>query len=129
MPYAYEADLYCDACGEELQNEINVNDPAAKRSGDTDEYPQYVDVEEESDSIYHCANGRQCKEAIDLHAWGLKEDDQLQGSETPLVGELLTENLTPEGVEYLKRMLDEPNPTPYQIALHECWKAAFAHYL
>lgn len=52
MPYAFNADMYCDDCGHDLCDIHSRN----RESEDTDEYPQYVDdSENESDYPQHCA--------------------------------------------------------------------------
>jgi hypothetical protein len=68
--------------------------------------------------------------ALDLREWGLKDTDKLHGAETAQIGQLVGEELTEEGVRYLREMLeDDANLTPYQQALHNFWEAAFSDYL
>ena len=49
MSYAYNADIYCDNCAEEIKRLCGED------TGDTDEYPQYVD-NDEADCPQHCGD-------------------------------------------------------------------------
>jgi len=124
--YAYHAELYCDACGEQLERELQAAGIAD--SGDSDQYPQLA-LEGESDSPNHCASGAECLEAIDLSAYGLEPGAELHGAETRSIGALIDEQLTDHGREYLAELLHEQTPTPYQRALHRLWRDHFADAL
>ena len=88
-----------------------------------------VQAGEEFDSPWHCENGAACLEALDLEEYGLKPGDTLYGMETARIGALVTESLTPDGAEWLRETLREPERTPYQRALYRFWRAAFADCL
>ena len=54
--FAYQADLYCDDCGDDIraeQEERVSNCPALK--DDSDAYPQWAPDDSESDCPQHCA--------------------------------------------------------------------------
>lgn len=58
MGYIYQADTYCDGCGDEIRAEIAdpPADPNDEHTYDSDEYPKVADVEnEEADAPCHCA--------------------------------------------------------------------------
>jgi hypothetical protein len=90
MPYVYQADVWCDSCGECIKAELAQagqapEDPEDESSFDSDEYPKHYDSEnEESDTPENCADGN-C-------AGGY--------------GTFLRSQLTAEGYKYLKNMLD-----------------------
>ena len=94
--------------------------PENESSYDSDDYPKYYSGEV-SNSPDHCEGGRNCLERIYLHI----KESELVGSETSRIGALLCDSLTPDGVEHLKQMLGEPNPTVYQRALHDFWRETF----
>ena len=108
MSYAYQANLWCDSCGRKL----------------TVEYPSYGSNGKPADTVYHCAAEENCLEAIDLHKYGLLETDPLYGLESRFVGAIVS-GLTADGIENLHEMLDRPDPTPYQRALHALWRETF----
>lgn len=126
MTYMYNAALYCDSCGQLLVKEARRN--GDEDYGDSDGFPQSV-LSGETDSPSHCDSREECLEPLDLTQWGLDIDDPLYGAESRVIGALIDERLTEDGVSYLKEMLDEPAPTPYQRALHDFWRAAYADYL
>lgn len=133
--FIYQADTYCDSCGERIRAELTAEgyapeDPDDEWSYDSDNYPKPAS-EEETDGPDHCAGRGECLEGIDLGEYGLGTDDELIGAETRTIGALLSDGLTPEGVSYLRDMLsDRSLPlTPYQRALHRYWEEVFAEYL
>jgi hypothetical protein len=121
--YAYQAELYCDACGERLERELAA--AGVTDSGDSDEYPQGAPAGE-TDAPNHCASGAECLEAVELEAYGLEPGAELHGAETRRIGALLDETLTPDGREYVLELLAWPQPTPYQRALHRLWRETYA---
>ena len=57
--FIYCAALYCEGCGEDIRDELAVpegHDPAAERTGDSEDYPQgpYAEGGGESDTPQHC---------------------------------------------------------------------------
>jgi hypothetical protein len=134
--YIYQADVYCDSCGNAIEEELRA--AGYTDTGDSDDFPQggYPETEE-TDSPQHCASREQCLEAIDLSAYGLAENAQLIGAETRFIGALLGNSLTEEGASYLKEQLNEKpwlgsalHPrTEYQTALFNLWREEFADYL
>lgn len=116
--YAYNAELYCDDCGARLA------DLASEDM--SDDYPVSA-RESESDSPNHCASGAYCLNALDLTAYGLAEDAPLFGAETRKIGALIEEDLTEDGVAYVREMIecDPEDCTPYQRALHAFWRESF----
>jgi hypothetical protein len=133
--FVYQADSYCDACGSAIRNELidsgqGPNDPDDEYSFDSDEFPKGFPAGE-TDYPDHCASGENCEgDSIDLREWGMPNDDSLLvGAESFVIGELLSESLTDEGVSYLTEMLDDEAKTPFQIALHAFWSAVFSDVL
>jgi hypothetical protein len=128
--YIYDADLYCDSCGEKIKEKLDA-EGQRPTSGDwdSDEYPKHITNLGASDNIHHCGSGAECEEAVDLGECGLPDDAQLHGSETRKVGAVLNDELTEEGVSALNEMLEEKNLTPYQVALHDLWRVSFSDYL
>src|SRR5215472_11695183 len=125
--YVYNAELWCDECGESLSGRLTAE--GVEDTGDSDKFPQ-SGLEGESDGPNHCAAGNGCIAALDLTQYGLSVDDDLHGAETARIGAWLDESLTDYGVEYLQELLDESNgATPYQLALHRFWREAYASCL
>lgn len=118
--YVFNADLWCDACG----RHIAETDSSLIDTGDSDDFPQYA-PEGETDSPGHCASGRDCLEPEDLGCYGLAPGAVLVGAESRLIGGWLGEDLTEHGREYLAELLAEPDPTPYQAALHAFWREVY----
>lgn len=91
MAYIYQADTWCDKCGEhicaELQREGKApEDIEDETTFDSDDYPKRYDPEtEESDSPQNCASGN-C---------------------AGFYGTFLENQLTQDGYKYLKSMLNE----------------------
>jgi len=90
--YIYNADLYCDDCGMNIIDKLTIKD-----SGDSDDYPQYVDEDySETDSPNHCGNGPDCLAA-----------ETYDGRK---VGAYLNQCLTSEGQSYaLSEFIESPN--------------------
>lgn len=99
--YIYAADLYCDDCGEAIRKQITEegfapDDPDDESSYDSGEYPKgpYPDGGGEADCPQHCACGGDCLNEIELSdGWS--------------VGAWLENELTIEGVEYVKEVIRE----------------------
>lgn len=95
MAYIYQADVWCDKCGEHICAEITREGKAPediedKSSYDSDEFPKQYDPEnEESDGPDNCASGN-CAGMTDGQNYGV----------------FLRNQLTAEGYKYLKTMLD-----------------------
>lgn len=91
MAYIYQADVWCEKCGDyictELQREGKApEDPGDETTFDSDDYPKRYDPEmEEADSPQNCASGN----CAGFH------------------GVFLENQLTQEGYRNLKSMLDE----------------------
>jgi hypothetical protein len=116
MAYAWQADIYCDACGDAIKRSLRAEnkgpeDEDDQRSFDSDDFPKWADDNEATDSPQHCGAGEECKDAIDLE--GRK------------IGALIGSNLTREGMEYVIDTLEEPGKTKFQRALCAMWADAF----
>ena len=130
--YVFQADTYCDSCGIAICAELDADGlgpatPDDEYSFDSDEYPKAA-LEEATDYVDHCASGAECREAIDLLAYGLPTvamKPLLEGAETQRVGAILSDGLTADGVSYTNELLSEADPTPYQEALHRLWRETF----
>lgn len=122
--YIYQADLWCDSCGEKIKADLAVE--AHEDTGDSEDVPQYADESQsETDSPSHCAAGADCLEAEDLGHYGLEDGATLHGAESRRVGALLNEGLTEEGVKYVREIVSAPARTEYQGALHALWRERF----
>lgn len=106
MPYAYNAEMYCDDCGDQIKAELDAR--GVEGTGDTDDYPQWSSGDDPSDSPDHCANRGACLNVIKLgvHSYGA----------------LVTEALTPDGEEYVRREVWESGPGS---VAREIWAEAF----
>lgn len=140
MPYIYQAEIWCDSCGEKIKESLEFlhKEPPSYLMGDSDHFPQFVNSPE-TDFIDHCASREACLERIDLYDYGLKPEDELKGMESRYVGNIVTDSLTDipycltRGIADLKEKIKEfecPNCgnefTPYQKALHRLWIKEFS---
>jgi hypothetical protein len=132
--YIYQAELWCNACGEKIQKDLIASgkapaDTENEHSFDSDDFPKYA-WNGDTDSPNHCPSGDTCLgDAVDLGKWGLGKKAKLYGSETRVIGELLDESLTSDGVEFIKETLKEKKRTPYQRALYKFWTAVYGAWL
>ncbi len=107
MAYIYQADTWCDDCGEHIKADIArehpelvPDDPEDESSFDSDQYPkQYDATNEESDSPQNCTSGN-CADMANGQNYGTFLENQL----------------TSEGYKYLKGMLDGHGATLPQFA-------------
>jgi hypothetical protein len=91
--YAYNADLYCDACGKAIIEELERE--GIEDEGDSDQFPQWVDEDySETDCPSHCGNGPDCLYAIELPS-GHR------------VGYHILESLTTYGRDYVTQAIAE----------------------
>lgn len=97
--YIYQADIFCEACGEAIREEIIQEklappDPSDEASYDSDEFPKgpFPDGGGEADSPQHCGAGEECLDAIEL-------------SDGHKVGAWLENALTTDGIEYVKEAI------------------------
>ncbi len=148
--YVYNADTYCDSCGEAIRADLTradlaPADPSDEYSYDSDDFPKGPYPCESTDSPDHCAAGVDCLEPVDLFDYGLTTSSQLYGAESTHIGALLSDGLTEHGAEYLREMMapDEVHYTrgigsgavhvrtltPYQVVLHRLWGEVFAEVL
>lgn len=64
MPYAYQADIICDDC----RNQIDIPKPDYPPPWDTDDYPAEMSDNDESDTVCHCRHcGRQLDTPLTEH--------------------------------------------------------------
>lgn len=94
MPAIYQADVWCDSCADEIRKRIQAEgnapeNPEDSSSYDSDDYPKYMDDDEEADTPQHCGSHENCLEAVTLPS-GRK------------IGALLSTNLTNDGVDYVR---------------------------
>lgn len=52
--YAYQADIYCDDCGDAIKRDL-AHMPDDERN-DSDNYPQWASDSSEADASQHCAD-------------------------------------------------------------------------
>lgn len=123
--YVYQADLFCDYCGEDMCDSLKDN--GIEDDGDSGTYPQYHNEEDSlTDSPNHCASESDCKAWEDLRFYGMSDTDPLRGAEDFIVGELLAEGLTEQGEQYVLDILRACPKTPYQAALHVLWVRTYS---
>jgi hypothetical protein len=105
MAYIYQADVWCDACGDHIKADLErekkaPEDTEDESSFDSDEYPKHYDAEnEESDGPENCSDG---------HCGGFANGSSY--------GTFLENQLTQEGYRYLKGMLDGHGATLPEFA-------------
>lgn len=122
MAYAYQADLWCDDCGQMIRERIEQEgrtppNPNDEHTYDSDEYPKYAPGGGgASDTPYHCAAGAEC---VNCFRIGKRGGEVKRGGQ--IVGALVTESLTSYGVAYVKKSAGSP--------LGKWWAAAFADQL
>lgn len=99
--YIYQADIWCEDCGEQIRSDIiekgqAPENPDDEGEYDSDEFPKgpYPDGGGESDSFQHCAAQQGCLNAMDIGG-GHK------------VGVFLGNDLTSEGTHYTCELLQE----------------------
>jgi len=98
MCYIYQADIWCNNCGEAIRERLireghAPTDPNDEWSYDSDDFPKRASDNDESDSPQHCAAGENCINAIELPS----------GSK---VG-LLFGELTSDGIAYVQEANEE----------------------
>jgi hypothetical protein len=135
--YLYNAALYCDGCGDRIKREIaeeyldgtayavlssllgladpsdfeDVNDVIAHCDGeaglDSDDWPKWA-REGESDYPEHCANDGDCIDCLAVEdGW--------------CVGVMLTDELTDDGIEYVKDAVRQGGPVAELWRDHYDW--------
>lgn len=97
MPYIFQADLWCDSCGQAIRKRLRREgtapaNPADEYSYDSDEFPKFVSDPGEADCPQHCGAGDECLEAVELPS-GRK------------IEALLSTDLTAEGVRYVQEAI------------------------
>ena len=96
MAYIYQADIYCNSCGEVICDDLTIEDrapadPDDEFSFNSDQYPKQVRDDKESDYPQNCSEGKHCLEA-EILSGGQRIGKQM-GS------------LTRDGVKYLKNVI------------------------
>lgn len=113
MPAVYQADVWCDSCAEQIKAELRksatpdmLQDWENEQNYDSDEFPKYMQEDEEADCPQHCAAGPKCLAA-----------ETLPSSRT--IGCLLSTSLTTHGADYVRQAVAEGG----EVA--EFWRSAF----
>jgi len=123
MAFIYNADVFCDKCGEEIRDRLLTEaaqvcgdladargfDHQDESTYDSSEFPKYADGECETDSPSHCGAHADCLAPTLL-------------SDGSPVGQLLGTNLTPDGVEYVCEAIADGG------LVAELWADEFACY-
>lgn len=99
--FIYKGDIYCEGCGNDIREQIEISGPAptdidgSRKHYDSDEYPKgpYPDGGGEADSPQHCGNHGKCISAIDIPGH--------------VVGAFLENPLTSDGEQYAKDAIAE----------------------
>lgn len=113
--YVYDANIYCEDCGDTIRREIEEEGHAPddlydEHSYDSNEYPTpYPDGGGVSDTPEHCGGGGDCVNAIEL-------------SNGMRIGAWLENKLTAEGVGYVQDAIREGG----EVA--ELWAEFYADY-
>lgn len=108
--YIYNADIYCEQCGERIKARLDAEghtpkNPDDERTFDSSEYPKgpFSDGGGEADTPQHCGEGEKCLNALVL-------------SDGTKVGCMLENDLTQAGAEYVKEYLrDDPDSEVVQL--------------
>jgi hypothetical protein len=115
MAYIYQADVWCDDCGEAIRERLTREgmapaNPEDEWSYDSDDFPKRASDDEESDSPQHCAAGEHCVNAVMLPS-GEK------------VGYLFGE-LTTVGVAYVEEAIEgaAAEPCTWCKEVADLWK-------
>lgn len=124
--YIFAADMYCEACGEDIRKRLTKERKRPKSwrdetTYDSDEFPKgpYADGGGESDSPSHCGSGKDC---LDPTILGDGPDDK--------VGKFLENPLTNAGVHYILEQAFEASGDQRVIDLWtEHYKEEIDNYL
>lgn len=98
--YIYCADIYCEDCAKAIMARLlkesgkKLEDYEDGYTYDSDEFPKGPYEDEESDTPQHCACGSDCVNAITL-------------SDGTKVGDWLENELTQDGVNYVKEAIEK----------------------
>ena len=98
--YIYNADLYCEDCGDDIRATLLRDgckfDPDDETSYDSSDFPKgpYPDGGGEADCPQHCGSGPKCINATEL-------------SDGNKVGVWLENELTTDGVKHIKEAIQE----------------------
>lgn len=109
MAYIYQADTWCDACGDAIKARIASEtpdaipeDPDDERTYDSDTYPKWYDAEnEESDGPENCADGSCGGQYVSTNPGDARY------LSVGRYGTFLENRLTTDGYRTLKAMLDK----------------------
>ena len=109
MPFIYNADIYCDECGQKICDELRAAgkapaDTSNESLWDSDDYPKYAEPEA-TDTPQHCGCGSKC---VNRFRVGVKGNIVKTGG--TLVSALITEELTSYGVDYVIEAVSRGNP-------------------
>ena len=115
MAQVYQADIFCDSCGEQIRLRIlgegkAPQNPIDETTYDSDEYPKRAWDHDESDSPQHCGSGETCLEAETL-------------SDGSKVGKLIGTTLTDDGVAYVREAIAAGG------LVADFWEEEFKDYL
>lgn len=99
MAFIYCADIWCEDCGNEIRRRLTRDGKAPadltdEWSYDSDDFPKYVDEDEEADIPQHCAADVACIN-------GIRIDEDVVG--------LLFGELTSDGMTYVEDAIDSIN--------------------
>lgn len=104
--YTYQADVWCDSCGEAIKERLDAEgkapaDPDDEYTYDSDDYPKYAS-EGEADSPQFCAAGSECIGRVDLADYvrgAARLPESLRYVGCPMEG------LTADGADYLRDLI------------------------
>ena len=101
MAYIYQADIYCDRCGEDIRRRLTAEglapaNPIDETTFDSDDFPKVDGEGYEVDCPQHCGSGADCLEP------------EIIGGEK--YGKLLEHVLTKTGADYVRSAhAEDPN--------------------
>ena len=103
----YQADVWCDACGEAIEESLRAEGKAPEdtwdeASYDSDDYPKWGRDDDEADMPQHCAARDMCLAPLSL-----------SGPDGPqLYGAFLHNALTTDGLDYVRAAIHEAAEHP-----------------
>lgn len=116
--YVYNADLFCEQCGERIREALNKEgkapeDPEDEKSYDSDDYPKgpYPDGGGDADAPVHCGSGEDC---LGVETIGTMEEiPGIREPNHPLkVGLFLQNPLTRDGIRYVEEAVEDDPESP-----------------
>jgi hypothetical protein len=118
--YIYNADQYCEDCGQAIKDRLKAEghapaNPDDEHTYDSGEYPKGPYVPNESDGVDHCGSGDDCVNAIEL-------------SDGRKIGAWLENELTADGVSYVRQAIREALNSGQPNEVVDLWAEWYEDY-